>query len=373
MRRFAALLAILLVVLLLSGCWDYREMDSLSIVSGIAVDKDPTSGGYKVLIEIVDINSVETETSGSTSLFVETEGRTLREALNSTRKRLYGQLFFSNMQVLIVSRQLAEEGIAPIIDFFLNDVDIREALDLLISDEPTAAELLQGETLDYNLMSFQLEHIIQSYQKSASYSVSSSLFQAFDSLQAPGKALLIPLFALREHQDGKVAEAKGLAYFQEDKLVGVLGQDEVYAHFMITGSPSEVVLIIPAPETETSYLAFRLLRCTARQSVRYEGGRLTLVVAVQMEASPETVYDGDDEMKALTVRLQAHTVRSLTQVITRMQAQRLDLFGFGSALYKTDYTLWTELEPQWSHLFAEAAVEISVDCTLRFSGIMREE
>ena len=374
MKRFAFLLCILLVVLLLVGCWDYRDMDDLSIVTGIAVDKDPTSGLYNLLIEIVDINSVEKETGGSSSLFIEAEGRTLREALSATRKRLYGQLFFSNMQVLVISRQLAEEGgIAPVIDFFLNDIDMREALDVLISDESSAAALLQGETLDYNLMSFQLERIIQSYQESASYSVSSSLFQAFESLQAPGRCLLLPIFELRDHQDGKIAEAKGLAYFEGEKLAGVLEQDEVYAYLMITGSPSDLLLIMPAAETETGYLAFHLLRCGGGQSVRYEDGKLTLAVSLQIEASPEIISDGDEEMNQLALRLQDHTTRSLEQLITRMQTERLDIFGFASTLYKSDSPLWKELEPRWEQLFAEAAVEVSVHCTLRFSGIIREE
>ena len=373
MKRLALLSGILLTVLLLTGCWDYRGMDDLSIVSGIAVDRD-ANGGYRLLIEIVDINSVEKETSGSGSLFIEAEGRTLREALNDTRKRLYGQLFFSNMQILVVSRSIAEkDGIAPVIDFFLNDIDIREALDVLISDEPTAAALLQAKTLDYNLMSFQLEHIIQSYQKSASYSVSSSLYQAFDSLQAPGKCLLLPVFRLRPHGESSITEAKGLAYFEGDKLVSVLERDEVYAHFMITGSPADLLLTIPAPESETGCLAFHLLRCNGRQSVRYEDGRLALSVSLRIEASPETVSGSKDEMNTLAARLQEHTARSLAQLISRMQMQGLDLFGFASTLCKSDHALWAQLEPQWSRLFAEAEVEISVNCTLRFSGIMREE
>ena len=373
MKRLALLSGILLTVLLLSGCWDCRGMDDLSIVTGIAVDKD-ADGGYRLLIEIVNINSVEKETSGSGSLFIEAEGRTLREALNDTRKRLYGQLFFSNMQILVVSRPIAEEdGIAPVIDFFLNDIDIREALDVLISDESTAAALLQTKTLDYNLMSFQLEHIIQSYQKSASYSVSSSLYQAFDSLQAPGKCLLLPVFRLRPHGEGSITEAKGLAYFEGDKLIGVLERDEVYAHFMITGSPADLLLTMPAPESESGYLAFHLLRCNGRQSVRYENGKLVLSVSLHMEASPETVSGSEAEMDALTARLQAHTTHSLAQLIGQMQAQKLDLFGFASTLYKSNYTLWAQLEPQWKQLFSEAELELSVDCTLRFSGIMREE
>ena len=374
MKRLGVLLCISAAVLLLSGCWDYRGMDDLTIVTGIAVDRDPVSGGYRLMIEAVDINSVEQETSGSSPLFIEAEGRTLREALNDARKRLYGQLFFSNMQVLIVSRQIAEtEGIAQVVDFFLNDIDIREALDVVISGENSAAALLQGALLDHNLMSFQLEHIIQSYQKSVAYSVSSNLYQAFDSLQAPGKHLLLPYFQLREHQESKIAEVRGLAYFSSDRLAGLLERDEVYAHFMITGSPTDLLLTMPAIESETGYLAFYLFRCDGSQSVRYENGKLTLSVALQMEASPETVSGSDAELDALTTRLEAHTTRSVTRLINQMQAKQQDMLGFASTLYKSDYPLWKQLEPQWSRLFAEAEVEISVNCTLRFSGIMREE
>ena len=39
--------------LILCGCWNYREIDTLAIVAGMAIDKDPISNKYILTTEII--------------------------------------------------------------------------------------------------------------------------------------------------------------------------------------------------------------------------------------------------------------------------------------------------------------------------------
>ncbi|MEK3884474.1 Ger(x)C family spore germination C-terminal domain-containing protein [Paenibacillus sp. PL2-23] len=61
----------------------------------------------------------------------------------------------------------------------------------------------------------------------------------------------------------------------------------------------------------------------------------------------------------------------LERVIQKAQKWRVDPFGFG--LYARAYTYkeWKPVQDRWAEVFAEAAVEVSVETILQDSGIMR--
>ena len=46
----------IIAILICGGCWSYRGLDKLSIVSGFSIDIDKETGLYKVSYQIVDLS-----------------------------------------------------------------------------------------------------------------------------------------------------------------------------------------------------------------------------------------------------------------------------------------------------------------------------
>ncbi len=44
---------IIMCPIILCGCWNYREIDTLAIVAGMAIDKDMVTNKYIVTTEII--------------------------------------------------------------------------------------------------------------------------------------------------------------------------------------------------------------------------------------------------------------------------------------------------------------------------------
>jgi spore germination protein KC len=89
-KKYILILLIISSILLLSGCWNYREIERLAIVSGLAVDKDENSGEYLLTTEIVDVK----ETMGKTTLTskkIDSKGKTILDAIRNMIKAFYRQ------------------------------------------------------------------------------------------------------------------------------------------------------------------------------------------------------------------------------------------------------------------------------------------
>ena len=58
-RRFLAAALALVMILLLSGCFDRRELDTIAIVVGAGLDKGREEGNVRVTLQIANIGSSE--------------------------------------------------------------------------------------------------------------------------------------------------------------------------------------------------------------------------------------------------------------------------------------------------------------------------
>ena len=61
MNKYISLILILICCLLLTGCWSYREINSLYIVAGIAIDKVAGTDKYNITTEFINIKENERE------------------------------------------------------------------------------------------------------------------------------------------------------------------------------------------------------------------------------------------------------------------------------------------------------------------------
>ena len=126
-KRAPFIIFIILIIASSSGCWDYREIDKLSIVTGIAIDRGENSK-YRLTFEIVDTQEGGIEKKTKSKL-IESEGETIFDAVRNASKVTSPRPYFGHMRIVILSEQIAEEGVIDIIDFLNRDPEPRLNID----------------------------------------------------------------------------------------------------------------------------------------------------------------------------------------------------------------------------------------------------
>ena len=135
------LFIIIILTSLLSGCWNYRDLEDLSIVSGIGLDlkeKDEII----MTAQIINTSSLKSGESGSgsgsadqTVRVTTSTGNTVFQALRNFIPQASRRLYLSHMQVLIIGQDAAKKGVYPLIDLFVRNHESRPGIRLLISHE----------------------------------------------------------------------------------------------------------------------------------------------------------------------------------------------------------------------------------------------
>jgi spore germination protein KC len=149
--------AALLLCALLSGCFDYKDLDKLCVVTGMAFDKGEDEK-IKVALEVVERTTQPREKDLQT-LVVEEEGKTISEAVKKLSKGLDFELYYGAMALAVIGEDVARQ---EVFEWLLENGEVRETVLIIYTDE--AGKKLQSEE-DGGIAAYKLRDILEASRK----------------------------------------------------------------------------------------------------------------------------------------------------------------------------------------------------------------
>lgn len=366
-KKLTCLLLSLSLIFLLSGCWDYRGINELAIVIGVAVDKDNQSGNYKLAYEIVDL-STSIKDKGMGSKIIDSEGKTIFDAIRNGKRRVNNKLYFGLTQIVVFSEEVARsEDFGGIVDFFLRDGELRGTICVLISQEKTARDIISSKGVGLGIVSAEVQKIIENDNKITSSIPTVEFYQVFDILNAKGKALTLPAFHNCVSNGEPGIEANGTAVFKGKKLIGYLTPEETKYLLFVTNDIDGGILTISSEGKSEDDISLEISKNATKCSFEYKDGKVKILIHTDT-----TVYLGETmthidaldekQISALQEKAEDKLEDGISNVIQRVQSQYdSDIFGFGNMIYKKDFRLWNQLKDNWEEQFRTLEVEVKSD------------
>ena len=126
---------ILPILFLLTGCYNYRELNDLAIVSGISVSKEDNT--YKITAEVVNPKKHPDTSSSKEPDFViyTSSANSMQEDFREVIKESPKKLYLAQMDILIIDEKVAKEELNTIMDFISRDPEVRSEFYVLIGKE----------------------------------------------------------------------------------------------------------------------------------------------------------------------------------------------------------------------------------------------
>jgi len=380
-RKYFILLMIL--TLALAGCWNRRELDTLSIVSAIAIDKSEEEGKLSVAFQIIQPSRIKgssptggTEAEGTKGVWVLTStGHTIFDAARNATAQSDRRLFFPQNKVIVIGEELAREGIAPLLDFFHRDPEPRRMSWLLIA-KGNAHDIISAKHEQENIPARAIDSIIKS-SSATSMAVKVNLNDFLKNLTSPASdPIACRIEMIQDHQSkNQGIRFTGAAVFKKDKLVGFLDQYETRGLNWILGKVVSGITLIKSPINESKYLAIEIIRATSRIIPEIQDGKVKITVEVTEEGNLAEQFSDVDlsntEMFKELEKRKAQVIKSEIQSVLKkgLQEWRVDIFGFGKAVHRRYPKEWKTLQAKWRDMLPEIDVEVKVDAIVRDSGI----
>lgn len=378
MRRLAALLCLsAMLAPLLAGCQHSTEINALSLVMGIAIDKGDEENEYEVTAQIARAEVLSGGDSQSNSasgddegfLNISKKGVGISAAMLEISQLMNRKFYTGHIQVVVISREVAESGIGPIIDYFIGSTDGRLSTALLIAADEAKALFESGNPLDHSPAS-NLAGLLRAQVKAGEIS-ESSILTFLDDMIGSLTSATVPVAEVVKDDSGKeFAEITGVAAFDGLELRDVMTINQSRAVLTtkdkITGGYLKV-------DRDGKYLTLQLEKTSTQVSSEIVDGKPKITVRVVREYTvDDSTWDFDylEEEQRLEAEglAEHHAYELLNDALEWARERGLDVFGFGERLYRYHRRDTEELLRNWSEAFPELEVELEVDITVLGSG-----
>jgi spore germination protein KC len=374
MKRIKVVLLALLISLntgITSGCWNYREVDTMAIVAGVTVDKG-IDGKYMITAEIVKISGgMEIKT---TSEIISMEGESMIDAVRNEIALSGKRLYWSHAKIIIISEEIAREGIAGVIDWYLRDSETRADVHLLISRGNSANEIFKGKTIIEEIKSYELAEMLDN-QKSLSKAPRIEMWEFSNRLSQEGFSAVAPVINLKEVNGKKNLRIEGTAIFSSDKVIGFLDGQETQAMLFVQNQVMGGVLPSKVIVDETS-ATLEIFKSKTKVEPVIDGNTIQINVNIDITTAIDEL-DGPADLiseegrKKLEQRTEDMLKKSISELIRKIQTDyNADIFGFGARLREDRPVVWKRIGNKWKEEFKNLKVSVDINVNIKKSAML---
>ena len=373
-KRFLSLLVLGLYVLALAGCWDARELDTLSIVAGIGIDTSSQPGEYDftILVGKAQKSKSDGESSSQSSpyLLITATAKTMLLAFEQTRMKSSRELFLHPNQVVIFGKDLAEQGLEPILDMFIRDHESRLEVWAFVADG-RAGDILSTDTKQEPIPAAAIERMTQNASGISKF-YGTKMIELFSRLVDKGTSAIVPIISRTQEKDSLSLALSGSAIFIKDKMVGMLNKQETLGYIFAMGDVEDGVLEVPM---EGGTAALEVSQLSSKASPILKDGKISIKLNVNaLLAIGELQGFQGQKMDKLMPQIEkaaaAEIVNKIVNTFLKTQSLKADIYGYGVSVYKKYPKEWETMKDDWNNIYSGIELNVTVKTQLSNTGLI---
>lgn len=220
---------IILIILLLalSGCYDYKEINDLAIITAIGVDYEDEE--YKITLEI--LNDQGDKDSGKIKSYTKTGcDKSLAKALEEAADLLSDQANYTQVKLMILSDTITDGRFSTIIDFFMRSTYFRENFYVISSMNVEPQKILENTTDNEPVASSAIINLLESLNYSSNSGVLKTFDQVVEETLAFGKDTCFSNITL----DDKEFMVDGLSIFDKYEYKDTISNEYATIYNILT-------------------------------------------------------------------------------------------------------------------------------------------
>ncbi|MGO4496862.1 Ger(x)C family spore germination protein [Paenibacillus sp. 2RAB27] len=390
-KRIMRYVIVISLCLLLTGCWDRRELNQLAITSATALDWDGKE--WTVSYQVVIPQSIANPNTGGSPgqqapvMVFSTSGGTIRGAVQKSSREMPRSLFFAHNRVIVIGEQAAKQGISQLLDVYLRNSDSRETVSVLVTGGEGRKILEQIIPLE-KVPGAAIKNMIRNEENNSSNYNQLMLYQMMMSMSSDSPFTLIPEIIISgKGENTSIAELKNTSFtnklrlgrmsiFKKDKLIGWFTPDEEYGISWIRNSISRTTLYFGCKEDKKDYKA--ALRITHSKSktkpLLSNDGHLIMRVDVQASGTLEENGCPNDptqpaDLQTLEQAASTEITKLITDAVHSAIQKNADVFLFADTIHKHHPKIWKQVKPIWDEQFANLQLEANVNVKISRIGM----
>lgn len=370
------LIILIITTILCTGCWNYRELNELGIVSAVAISKEDTD----YVLDFLLVNTINTEKSGlneSPTTVISAKGKNIYEASRSLGLQTSKNFFLADIKYIYISPEVLKEDLTEIIDFLIRDTKLSLNFLVITSTETNGKDILSTLShFDINPAN-NIANIIRISEEKYGKIHALTVKDLASMHLSEGIDVIYPNAYLHGNEkDGQnndslanadsenYIEIKNMVFFDHDGNEVTLSDNNTIVYNLINNNSKNISVTIPCEggtfSFETFNNKFKLIDDLKNNQIKIKG-----------ELDAEIIYYGCknnlndyNELNKLTDLSVNYIIQNIKETYKFSQAHQYDFLGIGNFIYKKNNKYFDFQNKDWK---TEGLPYLNIDTDIKIN------
>lgn len=370
--KWTVLTLIVIIFSLTAGCWDRREIESIGMTIGMALDKTEDASEIKMTQQFVNTIIGQKKQTVKSYYNIATQGRNIFDMIRESSIRTDRSPFYTHLKIILISDEIASSvSLTDLMNLFNRDHEFRRTVQILFI-EGKAEKALEMETRNREIPSLAIWGMTQNDYKTSEIPRVVTLGDM--SIHLSGRESFMAQY-VRLDNNGIRIKGAALISGESKKLIGWLTAEETKGINLLlgtqTGSRGGTLTVKDGSNKD---IVYEIKKVRTRIEPIVEGERISFKVRIKSEGhlgeNRSNQYEFDRKILEKMNRLVAKEIKrlvlkGLAKTKTKYKA---DIAGFGQRLKIRNYNTWKQVKEDWNEIFGNAEIDVDVKVITREFG-----
>lgn len=388
-NKIIKLIPVMMISLLLTGCWDSVEIDRKAFVSTIGIDigddidvrskminsKESTSeksiennNTLRVTYGFPDVRNMNAKKGTASELAITVDGYSMTDAYFKAIGKSSRTLHFGHSKLLLLSDELFQypEILKEIMDYIEREPSLNRSVTMII---------VKGKAKDYAKVKPEMEENIHNYITSLMGNSSKNgtvapitLTKYIDMLKSYDISML-PVFSLENEKD---IELKGMAVIKDFTIKDYLNNNQITDIQILRG---DIGACRKAINRDGHNIDYYLKNVDKNLHIGYENNKLQLEYVINTEGTLKGYYTEAERLDSgiieeIEKQFDESMKKDFEEIINfTSNSLKLDVIDIGSDIRRFHRGIWSEIENNWPEALRTAEISIKVNNDIRNIGL----
>lgn len=383
------ILLLIIPIFLLTGCFNYDELNELALCTGMAIDYEDDKYIVTYMIAKAESDTENDSSSKASTTTYEGKGKNISEAIQEINRICPKKTYIGHLNVIVISEDVAKKGLDSMLDYLLREPESRKTFYLILSHDVKAGDTLKilsplesfsSQNITNNIESVnQLQAIATQipYTKFMSRILMEGINPILNSITVIGNVEKGQKQDSLENSEAKAfVKLDSLGIFKKDKLLGFTTDDESRGINLISNNVSTMNITTKCGD---DYITATTENIKTDVEIDTKGDDITIKLNIKGDAAIAEInckvnLENPKEIKKLEEKFDDKVKDIIDKALYITQKEyKSDVFGFGNMIYRQDYKKWEKIKDNWDdEIFPNIDIKTNIDINLTKKGSLEQ-
>lgn len=374
---------LILLLPLLSGCYNYRELNDLGITTAVSIDyKD---NNFYVIAEVINPIKQQDASSSNNSPFINynSSSSSLQDAFRKVVLESPRQLYAAQLEIIVLSEEVVNNHLEEVLEYFARDPESRTEIKIIVAKTEDSTKAITLQTLLTSLSSSNIINSLDLQSKVLGMSYPVTLNELLNMYIDPYLEVVLPsmtLYGNYEIGDEKenittsspkaIVKIDGSTITKDNKILGYLDLEESKILNLINGKLKETIIKMNYYD---GYIIFEPNRIKVSRELDIKNNIIKINISgysKTKEIQSNINLKDPKEVEKLNKALNMELEKKITDTFNSIREKYgTDVFGFQELYYRTNYKYFKENCTNWyEDIYPKIKLEVKANVRLYEKG-----